>query len=114
MRAKAPLDVDLEDKLLYGLTPVHLGYLVLALLGAFALWSSPWAPAAVRTVTSVVVVIAGATVAWGRWRGRAIDGWLIDVALFALRTYRVVWSERWVGILKRRSPASSAGPSGGP
>ena len=30
MRAHVPQDVDLEDKLIYGLTPVRFGYLVIA------------------------------------------------------------------------------------
>src|SRR5665811_2374740 len=46
MPARVPLDVDLEDRLLYGLTPIRLAYAVGALLAAFALWSSPWGPAA--------------------------------------------------------------------
>ena len=32
MPARVPLDVDLEDKLIYGLTPMRLAYLVVSLL----------------------------------------------------------------------------------
>ena len=103
MTARAPLDVDLEDKLLYGLTPMRLGYMVLALLGAFALWSSIWAAAPFRAAACVVVLLGGATLAWGRWRGRAVDSWLTDIAAFTVRTQRVVWNEGWVERLKRRS-----------
>jgi hypothetical protein len=102
MPARAPLDVDLEDKLLYGLTPMRLGYVVLSLLGAFALWSSVWAAAPFRAAACVVVVLAGATLAWGRWRGRAVDGWLTDVAAFIARSKRVIWNESWVDLLERR------------
>src|SRR5207245_534446 len=35
MPARVPLDVDLEDKLLYGLTPIRLVYLVVSLLVSF-------------------------------------------------------------------------------
>lgn len=101
MTARAPLDVDLEDKLLYGLTPMRLGYMVLALLGAFALWSSRLAPAPLRATACVGIVLGGATLAWGRWRGRPIDGWLTDIAAFIARNQRVVWNERWVERLKR-------------
>jgi hypothetical protein len=101
MTARAPLDVDLEDKLLYGLTPMRLGYVVLALLGAFALWSSIWAAAPFRAAACVVVLLGGATLAWGRWRGRAIDSWLTDIAAFIARTQRVVWNEGWVERLRR-------------
>lgn len=90
MRARAPLDVDLEDKLLYGLTPMRLSYLVVGMVAGFALWSSPWAPAPVRLFACSIVVGAGAIAAWGRWRGRAIDGWAVDLFLFIISTHRVV------------------------
>jgi hypothetical protein len=93
MRARAPLDVDLEDKLLYGLTPMRLAYLVVGLLGGFALWSSPWAPSAVRAGACFVVVGGGAVAAWGRWRGRTVDAWVVDVALFVINTRRLEWNE---------------------
>jgi PrgI family protein len=102
MTARAPLDVDLEDKLLYGLTPMRLGYVVLALLGAFALWSSIWAATPFRAAACVVVLLGSAALAWGRWRGRAVDGWLTDIAAFIARNQRVVWNESWVVLLKRR------------
>jgi len=108
MPARAPLDVDLEDKLLYGLTPMRLGYVVLSLLGAFALWSSVWAATPFRAAACVVVLLAGAALAWGRWRGRAVDGWLTDSAAFIARTKRVVWNENLVDLLKQRPRPSSA------
>ena len=86
MRAKAPLDVDLEDKLLYGLTPARLGYLVLGLLAGMTAWSGAWAPTPVRACICLGLVGAGAVAAWGRWRGRGADEWLADVAAFAVRT----------------------------
>ena len=101
MPARAPLDVDLEDKLLYGLTPMRLGYVVMAMLGGFALWSSPWAAAPIRAAACLVVIGVGATFAWGRWRGRAADGWLIDAAAFTTRTQQVVLNERLVERVKR-------------
>ena len=86
MRARAPLDVDLEDKLLYGLTPTRLAYMVISLLGAFALWSSDWAPAAIRILAALVVMAIGASMSWGRWRGTPADLWVVDLALFTART----------------------------
>jgi hypothetical protein len=100
MPTRAPLDVDLEDKLLYGLTPMRLGYMVLAFLCGFALWSSRWAATPIRTAACVVVFGAGATLAWGRWRGRAVDSWLTDIAAFVPRTQRVVWNDHWVERLR--------------
>jgi hypothetical protein len=103
MRAKAPLDVDLEDKLLYGLTPMRLSYLVVGLLAGFALWSTQWAPSPLRAVASLVVVGVGAATAWGRWRGRAIDAWVGDIGLFILNTHRLEWRADWLPRFKHRA-----------
>jgi hypothetical protein len=94
MPARVPLDVDLEDKLLYGLTPMRLAYLVIALLAGFAIWSSPWSPDPVRVVSSLTVIASGVVMAWGRWRARAADQWITDIALFVVKRYRIVWSAR--------------------
>jgi hypothetical protein len=106
MHAKAPLDVDLEDRLLYGLTPIRLAYLVVALLSGFAVWQSPWAPSPIRAVAGLTVVVAGAVAAWGRWRGRAADSWLADISIFAINTHRLTLSKSWLERLKRRQPHS--------
>jgi hypothetical protein len=90
MHAKAPLDIDLEDKLLYGMTPIRLAYLAMALLASLALWSSPWAPSPVRMVTCFVVVAIGAALAWGRWRGRPTDAWVVDVSTYVISNHRLV------------------------
>jgi hypothetical protein len=89
MPARIPLDVDLEDRLLYGLTPTRLAYLVVALLSGFALWSSPWSALPVRGGAALLVVGVGAVISWGRWRGRPADVWLVDIVLFAVRTHRL-------------------------
>lgn len=114
MAARVPLDVDLEDKLIYGLTPARLGYLVLTLLAGFALWSPHWAPEPVRAISSGTVVALGAVMAWGRWRARAADRWVLDIAIFMSRRYRVAWSPvsppRLIAF--RRSPRGEAPSSG--
>ena len=92
MSARVPLDVDLEDKLLYGLTPMRLAYLVVSLLAGFALWSSPWSLRPARAVTCLLVIGLGVVLAWGRWRARAADQWMSDVAICVARRYRVTWS----------------------
>lgn len=98
MPAKAPLDVDLEDKLIYGLTPMRLAYLVVGLLAAFSCWSSHWAPVPLRAVLAACIIVIGAAAAWGRWRGRATDSWITDFALFVVANYRIEWTirPRWI------------------
>ena len=104
MPARVPLDVDLEDKLIYGLTPMRLAYLVVSLLAGFALWSSPWSPEPMRAAASICVIGLGVVMAWGRWRARATDRWLSDIAIFIARRYRFEWTHS----KRRREPTSSS------
>ena len=98
--------MDLEDKLLYGLTPTRLAYLLVAFVAAFALWSSHWAPAIVRIGAATILAVIGATAAWGRWRGRAADQWLADLATFAIANYR--FERRTFRRKREMSPTRSA------
>ena len=91
MPARIPLDVDLEDKLLYGLTPIRLAYVVVALLAGFSIWTSHWAPAPARAAIAITIALGGVVAAWGRWRGRPIDGWTADLFAFCLSEYRLQW-----------------------
>jgi hypothetical protein len=109
MSARIPLDVDLEDRLLYGLTPTHLAYMVVAFLAAFAAWSAHWAPSPVRATVCLLVIAAGAGVAWGHWRGRSADAWIFDAAMFTMRTQRIAWNKRLLRTFARRSAAPSPG-----
>jgi len=88
MPARVPLDVDMEDRLLYGLTPTRLAYLVVALLAAFSVWSAHWATPPVRGAAAICIAAVGAAAAWGKWRGRAVDSWLADMAIFVTATDR--------------------------
>ena len=100
MPARVPLDVDLEDRLLYGLTPTRLAYLVISLILGFALWSSSWGPAPLRAAAATAVVVVGAAVAWGRWRGRPADALIVDIAWFVARTHRIAFSQRLLRLVK--------------
>jgi hypothetical protein len=90
--ARVPLDVDLEDKLLYGLTPTRLAYVVVGLLSAFSVWSAHWAPAWVRAACALLLASMGTAAAWGRWRGRPADGWVVDIVSYLIATYRLRWT----------------------
>ena len=94
MPARVPLDVDLEDRLLYGLTPTRLAYLVISLIIGFALWSSSWGSTPLRAAAALAVVVIGAAVAWGRWRGGPADALLVDIATFTARTHRIWINKR--------------------
>lgn len=106
MPAKAPLDVDLEDKLVYGLTPLRLAYLVVSLLAGFSIWSSPWAPTPIRVAAAALVAVIGAAAAWGSWRGRATDRWVTDCAVFVCANYRIKWT-LGLGKMRRHRPQTT-------
>ena len=88
MRARVPQDVDLEDRLIYGLSPLRFGYLVIAALGALSLWRAEAVPPVLRAVPCLLLLGGGAALAWGRWQGRGLDCWLVDLAVFVRRNYR--------------------------
>ena len=88
MRARVPLDVDLEDKLVYGLTPTRFGYLVVAALAAFGIWTGWQAPELLRASVAGCLLAGGAALAWGRLGGRSIDQLIADALLFAKRNLR--------------------------
>jgi hypothetical protein len=88
MRARVPQDVDLEDKLIYGLTPVRFGYVVIAALAAVMLWNLTLAPVHFRVPGCLTLCGAGALLAWGRFAGRPADRFAADALLFFLRNYR--------------------------
>ena len=89
MRASVPHDVDLEDHLVYGLTPVRFGYLVVAVIGSMGFWGLRWLPPSVRLVPCILLVVAAVVLAWGRWRGRPVDRLLVDLGIFLRRNYGV-------------------------
>jgi hypothetical protein len=105
--AKAPLDVDLEDKLVYGLTPIRLAYLVVALLAAFSAWTTQWAAPPVRGGAALLVFAVGVVAAWGRWRGRGADGWILNFATFVFRTYHIEWTWHWAATVHHRAKTVS-------
>jgi hypothetical protein len=102
MSARAPLDVDLEDKLLYGLTPTRLAYVVVGLLAAFALCSSHWAPGIIRGFVAACDLSIAAGAAWGRWRGRPSDSWAVDAVRFVATNHRLSWHPTVITLLGSR------------
>jgi hypothetical protein len=89
MPARIPLDVDLEDRLLYGLTPLRFGYLAVAGVAALMIWSAQGPPLVLRISLALLLLGIGAGLAWARWHDRALDDWLVDLAVFMIRNYQV-------------------------
>jgi hypothetical protein len=108
MRASVPHDVDLEDHLIYGLTPIRFGYLVVAVLGSMAVWGLRWLPAAARLAPCLLLIIAAAVLAWGRWRGRPLDRLLVDLGIFLRRNYGIQFALALPRGPRRLPPAGPA------
>lgn len=89
MRARVPQDVDLEDRLVYGLSPLRFGYLVIAVLAVLSLWRVEAVPPWLRVLPCLALLSGSAALAWGHWQGRPLDRWLVDLAVFAGRNYRL-------------------------
>lgn len=89
MRTSVPHDVDLEDRLVFGLTPIRFGYLVIGVLGAMSLWGQRWLPVPVRVPPCLVIAALAVALAWGRWKGRPLDRLALDVVIFCRRNYRL-------------------------
>ncbi|HEX4212155.1 MAG TPA: PrgI family protein [Candidatus Dormibacteraeota bacterium] len=85
MQARFPQDVDLEDRVILGLTPIRFGYLAVAALGSFCAWSIDWGCPWGRAAAGIPPLLVGLALAWGRLHGRPLDCWIADMAVFATR-----------------------------
>jgi hypothetical protein len=98
--------VDLEDKLIFGLTPVRFGYLAVGALAAYVLAGHASVAGVVRMPVAALLLAGAAAFAWLRWRGRPLDAWLLDVAVFARRNLELSFDEAQLRrpALSRRRP----------
>jgi hypothetical protein len=94
MRARIPAGIDLEDRLLYGLSPARLGYVAGLVVLASWCWRQPiWGP--LRFVAAIALLAAAGVVGWVQRDGRHVDAWTEDLARHVIARYRVVveWEE---------------------
>ena len=99
MRARIPAGIDLEDRLLYGLSPARLGYVATLAVFASWCWRQPvWVP--LRVAAAIVLLAVAGAVGWMRYDGRHLDAWAEDLGRHLIARYRVVFD--WQAI--RRFP----------
>lgn len=103
MKARIPVDVDLEDRLLYGLTPLRLGYVAIAGLAALAAFRVA-APLPLRLPVCLLLLALAAAAGWAKYDGRHADRWVIDVFTYLSTNYRLALAapRLQIAVLPRR------------
>lgn len=83
------MDVDLEDHLIYGLSPIRFGYVALAVLAAMVAWAGGRPPVIPRVALALLILAVGAGAGWVIFRGRHLDDWALDLARFLVGNHRI-------------------------
>ena len=111
MRTRIPAGIDLEDRLLYGLSPARLGYVAgLAVLATWC-WRQPvWGP--LRILAALILLAAAGAVGWLRYNGRHVDAWAEDLARHTRARYSITVD--WSGLRRLLGPARGAFRRGRP
>jgi PrgI family protein len=87
-----PTHLDVEDKLLLGLTMRQFLYVLVGSSGAYGLWEqSVSAPLAVRLAMAGACLIVAVALALLRPLGRPLEEWLLAGVLFASSPRSSVW-----------------------
>lgn len=87
-----PTHLNVEDKLVFGLTARQFLYLLIGGSLAVALWEQlASAPSALRMAVAALCLVAGAAIALVRPFDRAAEEWLLVAAVYLTRPRRAVW-----------------------
>lgn len=105
MRARIPAGIDLEDRLLYGLSPARLGYVSGLLVAAIWFWRQAM-PVPIRLLPVAMLLSGAAAVGWMRYEGRHLDSWAEDLVRHVAARYRLEFD---LGILRRPRLSIAAG-----
>src|ERR1700687_1321553 len=89
---EVPTHLDVEDKVVFGLTARQFLYLLVGSSASYALWEqTPWLADALRA--ALVALSAGTTLAFALLRpaGRALEEWLAAALVYAASPGRATW-----------------------
>jgi hypothetical protein len=94
-RHEIPTHLNVEDKVLLGLTVRQVTYLMVGAAGAYALWQRwPGLPAGLRLGLAAACLAAAAALALVRPHGRGLDEWAFVALHFAAVPRACVWRPR--------------------
>src|SRR6266496_6479775 len=92
---EVPTHLDVEDKVLLGLTVRQFLYLLVGSSAAYASWDQlAFAGTGARAVAAGVCVIVALTFALARPAGRALEEWLVAALFFLATPRRTTWQPR--------------------
>ena len=115
LRHEIPTHLDVQDKVLFGLTTRQTMHLLLGLAAAAAVWthlpSSELVPVAVRFAAVAVCLCAALVAALVRPHGRGIEEWAVVVLRYAATPRRSVWRPSPRSDLPLSTPCADARPS---
>jgi len=89
VRTRIPAGIDLEDRLLYGLSPARLGYVAGFAVLILSVWRLPGLPIPAKLLLCLPLLLAGAAAGWLSFHGRHLDAWAVDGGRFLLAEYRL-------------------------
>jgi PrgI family protein len=94
-RYEVPTHLDVEDKLMLGLTVRQFLYVLVGSSAAYAAWDQlAAAGAAPRVLAAGTCVVLTLAFALARPAGRALEEWLIAALLFVAAPRRTIWQPR--------------------
>ncbi len=90
-----PTHLNVEDKLLFGLTARQFLYVLVGSSMAYAVWDqAATAPSALRISITAACMLVGAALALVRPFGRSLEEWLLAGLIFVSRPRRTIWLPR--------------------
>jgi hypothetical protein len=90
-----PTHLNVEDKLLFGLTARQFLYVLVGSTLAYGLWEQiAAAPSALRIGATAACLLVAAAVTLLRPLGRALEEWLLAGLIYLSRPRRSVWQVR--------------------
>ena len=90
-----PTHLNVEDKLVFGLTARQFLYVLVGGTLAYAVWDqASMAPSALRVSVTAVCLLASTVIALFRPLGRPLEAWILAVLLYCSTPRRCTWQPR--------------------
>jgi hypothetical protein len=103
-RHEIPTHLDVEDKLLFGLTARQFLYLVVGCSLAYGVWQQPALAEGLRLGLAVACAAGAAVVALVRPLGRPLEEWVVAGLFYAASPRQSTWQPREPRLTEWRLP----------